>query len=74
MFLSELQNKDIINTNTGKKLGRIIDVKIDDKGSIIYLIIEQKKLSLTSSDLKVEYSKISKIGEDVILVNIWYNV
>ncbi len=70
MFLSELQNKDIINTNTGKKLGRIIDVKIDDKGSIIYLIIEQKKLSLTSSDLKVEYSKISKIGEDVILVNI----
>lgn len=70
MFLSELQNKDIINTNTGKKLGRIIDVKIDDKGSIIYLIIEQKKLSLTSADLKVEYSKISKIGEDVILVNI----
>lgn len=70
MFLSDLQNKDIINTKTGKKLGHIIDAKIDDNGTIIFLVVETKRISLTNSDINVNFNNIEKIGEDVILVNI----
>ena len=28
MRLSEIQNKDVINLNTGMKIGNIIDIKI----------------------------------------------
>lgn len=70
MFLSDLQNKDIINTKTGKKLGHIIDAKIDDNGTIIFLVVETKRISLTNNDINVNFHNIEKIGEDVILVNI----
>ncbi len=70
MFLSDLQNKDIISTKTGKRLGHIIDCKIDNNGNILYLVIEQKKISLTNNDINVEFKEITKIGEDVILVNV----
>ena len=29
MYLSELQNKDIISVNTGANLGRIVDAEVD---------------------------------------------
>ena len=70
MFLSDLQNKDIINTKTGKKLGHIIDAKIDDNGTIIFLVVETKRISITNNDINVNFNNIEKIGEDVILVNI----
>lgn len=73
MFLSDLQTKDLISIKDGRRIGRIIDAEINNEGQLIYLIIEEKKnfrKMLTQSDTKVEYSKITKIGADVILVDI----
>lgn len=77
MFLSDLQAKDIISVKDGRKIGRIIDAEINNQGRIIYLLIEEKKslkkFIVSTSDAKISFDDITKIGEDVILVNIWYN-
>lgn len=75
MRLSDLQNKNIVSINDGRNIGNIIDVKIDEEtGSIISLIIEGNKGFFTFSnkgmDTEINWKSISKIGEDVILVNI----
>ncbi len=73
MRLSELQYKDIVNLE-GKKIGNIIDVKIDKSGKLLSLVIEENKkfIRLKSSDYETEISwdKIQRIGEDVILVRL----
>ena len=77
MFLSDMQNKDIISVKDGRKIGHIIDAEINNEGNIIYLVIEPKrnlkKIFGSSQETKISFKDISKIGEDVILVNIWYN-
>lgn len=73
MRLSELQYKDIVNLE-GKKIGNIIDVKIDKTGKLVSLVIEENKkfIRLKSSDSETEipWDKIQRIGEDVILVKL----
>lgn len=73
MRLSELQYKDIVNLD-GKKIGNIIDVKIDNSGKLISLVLEANKkfIRFKSNDAETEISwdKIERIGEDVILVKI----
>lgn len=78
MRLSDLQNKHIVNVNDGKNIGNIIDVKINEQnGAIISLVIEPNKSFFNvfnkSSDTEIKWNNITKIGEDVILVNINYN-
>ena len=73
--LSDLQSKSIVSVSDGKNIGNIIDVKIDEStGSIVSLIIEENKSFFTFSnrgmDTEIDWKYISKIGEDVILVNI----
>ena len=72
MRLSEIQNKDVININTGEKIGNVIDVKIDEEnGKIESFILERKKFSSlfsSNDEIEIRYSQINKIGEDVILV------
>lgn len=73
MFLSELQTKDLISIKDGRRIGRIIDAEINNDGHLIYLIIEEKKnfrKMISNSETKVEFTKITKIGADVILVDI----
>lgn len=72
MYISDLQTKDIVNTDDGQNLGRIIDIEINSEGQIINLIVEKKKIwrSLSSSDTSISFKKVSRIGEDVILVNL----
>lgn len=75
MFLSELQNKDIISVKTGINLGRIVDVEVNNEGKIIGFIAEPKKIFkkvLKNSEINFTYNDIAKIGTDVILVNKWY--
>jgi YlmC/YmxH family sporulation protein len=65
MYLSDLQNKDIISTKDGRKLGSIIDVEINEQGNIVNLIIEEKKSFkriISSSDIKISFKDIAKIG------------
>lgn len=71
MRLSEIQNKDVINLNTGEKIGNIIDVRINvNTGKIESFILEKKKFSFFSNndEIQIYYDQINKIGEDVILV------
>lgn len=72
MRLSELQEKEIININNGKNLGKIIDVTVEE-GKIYNFIIESKKFFLNffkrTDEISVKWNDIQKIGEDVILIN-----
>ena len=73
MRLSELQHKDIVNLE-GKKIGNIIDVKIDSSGRLVSLVLERNKslFKFSSKDVEEEigWDKVAKIGEDVILVKL----
>ena len=71
MRLSELQEKKIISILTGKNIGTIIDIEINNTGNIDSLIIEQGRSLFNinkESDIKVSWEDITKVGEDVILV------
>lgn len=73
MRLSDLQAKDIINTKDGKKLGKIIDAEIDNKGVIVYFAVEQRKIFRffsSNPEINITFNQIVKIGEDVILVEL----
>ena len=71
MKMSELQTKKIISITSGKNIGTIVDIEIKEDGTIESLIIDQNR-SLFSlnreSDTKIYWKDITKIGEDVILV------
>ena len=77
MKLSDLQEKDIVNINDGRKIGRIIDAEVDISGKINYLIVDEKRGIRTflssNSDVNITFDKIKRIGTDVILVDLWYN-
>ena len=73
MKLSELQEKDIVNINNGRKIGKIIDAEINMDGLINYLIVEDNKMfrRLTNKDsISITFNQIKKIGEDCILIDI----
>ena len=75
MSVSDLQNKDIVNTMDGRNVGNIIDVKIDQiSGSIVSLVVEPNKKMLSFMNRGVEeeisWKNIERIGEDVILVRL----
>ena len=72
MLVSDMQSKDIINQNTGANLGKIIDIDVKEDGSINYFVVGSWKMikKFSTSEYKIDYSSITKIGSDVILVNL----
>jgi YlmC/YmxH family sporulation protein len=68
---SELKKKDVLNVETGKNLGKIIDLVIEESsGEIQKIIASGKRFALVPCDgEQIEYCKITKIGDDVILVS-----
>ena len=72
MRLSDLQDKDVVNLDDGKVIGRIIDVIIDDKVIINKLVVERYKFIISrftnGNEIEISWNQINKIGEDVILV------
>ena len=74
MYLGELQSKDVVSVTDGRNLGRIVDVEINSDGVVTNILIEKRrffiKLFGSSSQYNITYKEISKIGDDVILVNI----
>ncbi len=74
MFLGDLQSKDVVSINDGRNLGRIVDVEINNEGSIVNIVIEKRrffiKLFGSSAQYNITFKEINKIGDDVILINI----
>lgn len=73
MRLSDLQSKDVISIIDGKKIGNIIDIKIEEEsGQISALVVEPNRFFLNvfsaHQEFEVYWCEIEKIGEDVILV------
>ena len=72
MRLSSIQDKDMVNLLDGKKIGRIIDVIINENGNILSFIVQRTKFNIipSSNEIEIKYNQIRKIGKDVILVDI----
>ena len=73
MNISDLQNKSIIDLDTGKNLGKIVDLVLDNEGKVLELIIEKKRFFfnfLTKDNVVIKWENINRIGEDVILISI----
>lgn len=73
MILSELSLKDVVNNEDGIKLGKIIDVEVDvASGKILSITIDRNRFSSLFSNknqVTIPWSKIIKIGNDVIIVD-----
>jgi len=71
MLISDLQRKDIINAIDGTKLGRIVDIDVNNDGTINYLIVEAQKMMrrISGGEVNITFKDIVTIGGDVILVN-----
>nr|WP_106784061.1 PRC-barrel domain-containing protein [Lysinibacillus timonensis] len=78
MRFSDVQQKEIIEAESGKFIGYIIDAEVDEQtGKLVsFLVSEPKKfLSFLQSDesvRKVLIKDILVIGKDVILVKSLY--
>ncbi|AEB76203.1 YlmC/YmxH family sporulation protein [Clostridium botulinum] len=71
--INNLRMMEVIDVSTGSKLGYIKDFLIDCiEYKILSLIIPREKSSIFSKDenIEISWSKIIKIGVDVILVDI----
>ncbi|GAA0495100.1 YlmC/YmxH family sporulation protein [Salinibacillus aidingensis] len=73
MTISELQVKDIVAIEDGRKLGYITDLEIDvDRGYIVALVIALKGkmfgLFGNEEEMVIPWNHIVTIGADVILV------
>ncbi|MCY6372335.1 YlmC/YmxH family sporulation protein [Clostridium ganghwense] len=70
--INNLKLMEVIDINTGSKIGYIRDLKMDcNNYSIISIIIPAEKTSLFSKNNYIEilWDKIVKVGVDVILVD-----
>ena len=74
MNLSDLQEKEVIDIATGKRIGTIVDIIVSQTGSISKLVLEERRnsrklFSSVKEDVYLEWKQIIKIGDDIILVD-----
>ena len=74
MNLSDLQEKEVIDISSGKRIGSIIDIIISMTGNISKLVLEDRKTSRklfsnNKEDIYLDWKQIIKIGDDIILVD-----
>ncbi len=69
---SELRAKEVINTQDGRKLGRICDVILcyPENKWLGFVVPCSRGFGFKKQELFLELKNIVKIGEDVILVNV----
>lgn len=70
MLMSDLQNKDIINISNGTRIGKIIDIEVNNDGTINHLIIGEMRMlkRINAGEYKIKFTQIKTIGSDVILI------
>lgn len=69
---AELKCKEIVNVKSGARMGRIVDIIFACDGSGVLGIVApgEKKLFKATEDIFIPWKNITKIGSDVILVDI----
>ena len=76
MSLTELRSKDVINVDTGKKLGRVMDIEFDEKAGCVLAIVVPGEFKLScalrgeKNGIVIPWDRIVRIGDDVILVRL----
>ncbi|WP_082234149.1 YlmC/YmxH family sporulation protein [Halobacillus massiliensis] len=72
MRMKKLALKEVIDMKDGKKLGVLgqADINFDPvSGEIQSLVIFNRSLFQTKSELVIDWAQIEAIGEDTILIN-----
>ena len=68
---SELRAKEVVNTQDGRKLGRVCDIVLCyPENRWLGIVVPGGKFSFKKNELFIDLKNIVKIGEDVILVNV----
>lgn len=70
--INGMKTMEVIDINTGSKIGFIKDIKLDNEAQKVISIIlpgETKGWFGKSEDIEISWSKIVKVGIDVILVD-----
>ena len=76
MSLSELKLKDVVNVDTGKKLGRVMDIEFSACDGCVQAIVVPGDFKLGSvlkgekNGVVIPWERIARIGDDVILVQL----
>ena len=76
MSLSELRQKDVVNTLDGRRLGKVMDIEFDEnEGRVEALVVpgEFRVGSMLRGEkcgVVIPWQRICKIGENVILVEV----
>lgn len=76
MSLSELRQKDVINTRDGQCLGKVIDIEFCAVEGRVTALVVPGEFSLASllrgerCGIVIPWESICKIGDDVILVDV----
>ena len=70
----ELRGKEIVNLADGKRLGRITDLAMSCNGRVLGIMAPGEKSGFklfgSKDGVFIPWQNISKIGDDVILVNL----
>lgn len=71
LSFSELRAKEVVNTQDGKKLGKVCDIVLcyPENRWIGIVVPGNRGFCAKKNDLYIDLKRIVKIGEDVILVN-----
>lgn len=72
LSFSELRAKEVINTQDGRKLGKVCDLVLCyPENRWLGIVVPGKRgFAFKKTELFIEMRNIVKIGEDVILVNV----
>ena len=67
---TELRSKEVVNVNSGARMGKIIDMIIESNGKKVLGVVVPgvRKIFRASEDIFIPWCNITKIGTDVILV------
>ncbi len=70
----ELRKKEVVSVTDGKKLGRIVDLKLGlESGRILAIVVPGERsmnIFRPPEDVVIPWQRICRIGDDVILVNV----
>lgn len=73
MNFSELRAKEVINTQDGRKLGRVCDLVLCyPENRWLGIVVPGARGFGRKNELFIELKNVVKIGEDVILVNVGF--